>query len=63
MIPILCGNDISVCYFFALGMVRDPHFCVKLKMCGHRFHIFGQIRFKKLKIQSNGVINVVDAHN
>ena len=35
IIPILCGNDISFCYFFALGMVRGLHFCVKLKMCGH----------------------------
>ena len=44
--PILCGNDISFCYFFAAGVVRGPHFCVKLKMCGHRFHKFRQIDFK-----------------
>ena len=43
MIPILWGNDISFCYFLALGVVRGPHFCVKFKMCGHRFQIFGQI--------------------
>ena len=49
MIPILCGNDISFCYFFALGVVSGPHFCVKLKMCGHRFHIFGQIDLKHSK--------------
>ena len=42
MIPILCGNDISFCYFFAVRVVRG-HFGVKLKMCGHQFHIFGQI--------------------
>ena len=26
MIPILCGNDISFCYFLALRVVRGPHF-------------------------------------
>ena len=33
MIPILCGYHISFCYFFVLGVVRGPHFCVKLEMC------------------------------
>ena len=43
MMPILCGNDISFCYFYAVGVVTGPHFCVKLKMCGHKFHKFGKI--------------------
>ena len=49
MTPIVCGNDISFCYFFVLGVRGGPHFCVKLKMCGHRFHIFGQIDFLKIE--------------
>ena len=43
MIPILCSNDISFCYFLALGVVRGPHFCELLSLsavlgefsCGH----------------------------
>ena len=47
MVPILCGNHISFHHFFALVVVRDPHFCVKLKMCTNRLHIIGQMGFKK----------------
>ena len=54
MIPILCGNHISFCYFFALVVVRGPHFCVNLKMCTNRFHILGQIDFKKCKYSKMG---------
>ena len=61
MIPILCGNDISFCHVFCTQIgERGCYFSVTLKMCGHRFPIFGQID-KKLKVQSNGVINEVDA--
>ena len=44
----------SFCYFFALIVVRGPHFSVKLKMCTNRFHIFGQIDKKKLKYSKMG---------
>ena len=32
MIPFLSSYHISFSYFFALKVVRGPHFCVKLKM-------------------------------
>ena len=54
MITILWCNDISFCYFFALGVVRGPHFCGKLKMCHDGFHIFGQIEKKILKYSKMG---------
>ena len=39
MIHFLSGYDISFSYFFALEVVRGPHFCVKLKMFHPQFHI------------------------
>ena len=32
MVPFLSSYHISFSYFFALKVVRGPHFCVKLKM-------------------------------
>ena len=55
MIPILCDNDISFCYFFALGSGGGPHFCVKLKMCGHQFHIFAHVVPKIWKCSHMGL--------
>ena len=43
MIPFLSGYHISFSYFFALKVVRDPHYCVKLKIFPAPFHIFGQM--------------------
>ena len=43
MIYFLSCYHISFSYFFALEVVRSPHFCVKLKMYHPQFHIFGHM--------------------
>ena len=49
MIHFLSGYHISFSYFFALEVMRSPHFCVKLKMFHPLFHIFGHMDKKKIE--------------
>ena len=59
MVPILFGNHSSFCHFFALVVVRGPHFCVKLKMCTNRLHIIGQMGFKQESHEAYGTADKV----
>ena len=49
MIYFLSSYHISFCYFFALKVVRDPDFCVKLKKFPIWFYILGQMDKKKFE--------------
>ena len=40
--------------FCTWGVVRGPHFCVKLKMCCAQFHMFGQMDKKIWKCSEMG---------